>query len=446
MLYRKIESYITNHLKSASDKILVIDGARQIGKSFIIRKVGEKLFPNFIEINMEMDKVGSRIFADARTLDDFYLALSSVAGDQMQGKADTLVFIDEIQAYDHLLTLLKFLREDGKFTFIASGSLLGVTLKTTSSIPLGSIIIKHMYPLDFEEFLIANGVGKLVLDTMRKKFKERESMPEPIHQKLMDLFRKYLLVGGLPDAVNEFVANKNIATVRTIHDSIYQLYKVDAARYEENSSRLRIQRVYDMIPSNLENKKKRIVAKDIDGKTGKRMSDYAEEFDYLISSGITLEVKAISKPSFPLIDNSGKNLLKLYLNDVGLLTGLFYGRNIQAVMGDIASINLGSVYETVVAQELKAHGFNLYYYDNKKVGEVDFLIDDRSNLSVLPLEIKSGKDYKVHSALERFIQTKEYNIADAFVLSNSAKVEKENGITDLPIYYVMCIEPENMCQ
>lgn len=201
-----------------------------------------------------------------------------------------------------------------------------------------------------------------------------------------------------------------------------------------------------MIPSNLENKKKRIVAKDIDGKTGKRMSDYAEEFDYLISSGITLEVKAISKPSFPLIENSGKNLLKLYLNDVGLLTGLFYGRNIQAVMGDIASINLGSVYETVVAQELKAHGFNLYYYDNKKVGEVDFLIDDRSNLSVLPLEIKSGKDYKVHSALERFIQTKEYNIADAFVLSNSAKVEKENGITDLPIYYVMCIEPENMCQ
>lgn len=201
-----------------------------------------------------------------------------------------------------------------------------------------------------------------------------------------------------------------------------------------------------MIPSNLENKKKRIVAKDIDGKTGKRMSDYAEEFDYLISSGITLEVKAISKPSFPLIENSGKNLLKLYLNDVGLLTGLFYGRNIQAVMGDIASINLGSVYETVVAQELKAHGFNLYYYDNKKVGEVDFLIDDRSNLSVLPLEIKSGKDYKVHSALERFIQTKEYNIADAFVLSNSAKVEKENGITYLPIYYVMCIEPENMCQ
>ncbi len=444
MLYRKIESFITNHLKSASDKILVIDGARQIGKSFIIREVGKKLFPNFIEINMEMDKVGSRIFADARTLDDFYLALSSVAGDKMQGKDDTLVFIDEIQAYDHLLTLLKFLREDGKFTFIASGSLLGVTLKTTSSIPLGSIIIKHMYPLDFEEFLIANGVGKLVFDTMRKKFKAREAMPEAIHQKLMDLFRKYLLVGGLPDAVKEFIATKNIATVRTIHDAIYQLYKVDAARYEENSSRLRIQRVYDMIPSNLENKKKRIVAKDIDGKTGKRMSDYAEEFDYLISSGISLEVKAISKPSFPLIENSGKNLLKLYLNDVGLLTGLFYGRNLQAVMGDIASINLGSVYETVVAQELKAHGFNLYYYDNKKIGEVDFLIDNRSNLTVLPLEIKSGKDYKVHSALERFLQTKEYNIAEAFVLSNAAKVEKENGITYLPIYYIMCIEPESM--
>lgn len=176
MLYRKIEKYIVNHLQSRSDKILVIDGARQIGKSYIIREVGKKLFPNFIEINMETDKVGDRTFADAKTVDDFYMALSIVAGDRMKEKNNTLVFIDEIQAYDHLLTLLKFLREDNKFTYICSGSLLGVTLKTTSSIPLGSIEIKHMYPLDFEEFLIANGVGQLVLDTMRKKFAERSSL------------------------------------------------------------------------------------------------------------------------------------------------------------------------------------------------------------------------------------------------------------------------------
>ena len=441
MLYRKIEKYIVSHLQSENSKILIIDGARQIGKSYIIREVGKKLFPNFIELNMETDKVGEQIFANANTVDDFYLALSTVAGDKMKEKQNTLVFIDEIQAYDHLLTLLKFLREDDKFTYICSGSLLGVTLKTTSSIPLGSIEIKHMYPLDFEEFLIANGVGELVLSTIRKKFANRDTMPDAIHNKLLDLFKKYLLVGGLPDAVNEFLATKNITTIRTIQNEIHHLYGVDAARYEESHNRLKIQRIYGMVPSNLENKKKRIVAKDIEDKKGKRMSDYVEEFDYLISSGITLEVKAISKPSFPLIENSGKNLLKLYINDVGILTSIFFGTNIKAVMDDVASINLGSVYETVVAQELKAHGFNLYYYDNKKLGEVDYLIDDRDNLSVLPLEIKSGKDYQIHSALDKFLQIKEYNIHQAFVLSNAQQVETKNGITYLPIYYIMCIEP-----
>ena len=302
MLYRKIEDYIVSHLQSGSDKILIVDGARQIGKSYIIREVGNRLFPNYIEINMETDKLGDRVFADARTKDDFYLALSTIAGDRMGGKRETLVFIDEIQAYDHLLTLLKFLREDGKFTYIASGSLLGVTLKTTSSIPLGSIVIKHMFPMDFEEFLIANGVGQLVLDTMHRNYAERKPMPDAIHEKLLDLFRKYLLVGGLPDAVKEFVATKNITTVRTIQDSIHHLYGVDAARYEEAHNRLKIQRIYSMIPSNLENKKKRVVVKDIEDKKGKRMSDYVEEFDYLISSGIALEVKAMNPAKRNVLD------------------------------------------------------------------------------------------------------------------------------------------------
>ena len=443
MLYRKIESSIVNHLQSGSDKILVIDGARQIGKSYIIRAIGQRLFTNYIEINMETDKLGDRVFADARTKDDFYLALSTIAGNHMGQPHNTLVFIDEIQAYDHLLTLLKFLREDAKFTYIASGSLLGVTLKTTSSIPLGSIIIKHMYPIDFEEFLIANGVGQLVIDTMHSHFVERKAMPDAIHHKLLDLFRKYLLVGGLPDAVKTFVETKNIATVRAIQNNIHHLYGVDAARYEEAHNRLKIQRIYNMIPSNLENKKKRVVAKDIEDKKGKRMTDYIEEFDYLISSGIALEVKAISKPSFPLIENSGKNLLKLYMNDVGILTSIFFGTNIKAVIDDVASINLGSVYETVVAQELRAHGFNLYYYDNKKTGEVDYLIDDTAHLSVLPLEIKSGKDYQVHSALDKFLQIKEYNINQAFVLSNAKEVETRDGVTYLPIYYIACIKPHN---
>ncbi len=442
MLFRKIENQIVSHLKSDDDRILVIDGARQIGKSFIIREVGKRLFKNFIEINMEVDKLSSRTFENAKTIDDFYLALSIDYGHLMKEKKDTLIFIDEIQAYDHLLTMLKFLREDNRYTFIASGSQLGITLKLTSSLPIGSIRILHMYPMDFEEFLIANNVGELVIDTLRKNFEKRVSMPANIHTKIMDLFKKYLLVGGLPYAVKTFVESKNITTVRSIQTDIQQLYKADAARYEQNNTRLKIQRIYDMIPSNLENKKKRIVAKDIEQKDGKRMNDYEEEFDYLISAGIALEVKAISKPTFPLIENSGKNLLKLYINDVGLLTNIFFGTQIKPIMEDVNSINLGSVYETIVAQELKAHGFNLFYYDNKKNGEVDYLIDDKEHLSVLPIEVKSGKDYTIHSALDRFIENKDYNIQQAFVFSNNREVKTQNSITYLPIYYVAFVQAQ----
>lgn len=443
MLYRKIESYIENYLQTDSNKVLIVDGARQIGKSFIIRHAGQKLYKNYIEVNMEEDKLGDRIFADAKTVNDFYLALSVVAGDRMKERMDTLVFIDEIQAYDHLLTLLKFLKADNRFTYIASGSLLGVTLKNTSSIPLGSIEIKHMYPMDFEEFIIANGIGELAISTMRTQFLQCQSLPDSLHAKMLDLFKKYLIVGGLPDAVKTFVEEKNVMAIRKIQEDILTLYGVDASKYEKDHAKLKIQRVYSLVPSNLENKKKRMVAKDIEGKKGKRMADYEEEFDYLISAGVVLEVKAISAPSYPLVENCGKNLLKLYLNDVGLLTGLFFKNNIQAIMQDVQSINLGSVYETVVAQELRAHGFNLYYYDNKNNGEVDFLIDDADNLSVIPLEIKSGKDYIVHSALTKFLKVETYNIHQAFVLSNEQKVYQKSGVTYIPIYYIMFFEPDD---
>ena len=438
MLYRKITKRIEEYLSSDSNRMLLIDGARQIGKSYIIRHVGEKMFSNYIEINMEEDKLGDRVFAEAKTTSDFYMALSIVAGDKMKEKDNTLVFIDEIQAYDHLLTLVKFLMKEKRFTYIASGSLLGVTLKNTQSVPIGSLDVQHMYPMDFEEFLYANGVGEVAIDAMRESFNNNQALSDTMHDKMLDLFKKYLLVGGLPKAVETFVESRNVVEFRSIQKEAHDLYGVDASKYEqEHNKKLKIRRIFDMIPSNLENKKKRVVIKDIEDKKWKRTNDYLDEFDYLISAGIALEVKAISTPTYPLVENSGKNLLKLYLNDVGILSGIFYRNNIKAVMSDIKSINLGSVYETVVAQELRAHGYDLYYYDNKKNGEVDFLIDDADNLSNIPIEVKSGKDYTVHSALDKFISNDDYNIKKAYVLSNEREVFVDNGITYIPIYYIM---------
>lgn len=436
MLFRKIEKLIEEHLRSNSKKILLIDGARQIGKTYIIRHVGEKLFKNYIEINMVEDSLGDRLFENVKTVEDFYLQVSMTKGEKMGGKEDTLIFIDEIQAYPHLLTLLKFLSGDNKFTYVASGSLLGVTLSQTTSIPMGSIRKVRMFPLDFEEFLYANGMNELVISSMRKKFERLEALEEQTHNKMMDMFRKFLLVGGLPDAVNAYLETNNIQVVREVQREIHDYYAADTSKYDE-ANKLKIRRVFDLIPSNMENKKKRVVAQSIENKKGKTFGDYADEFEYLISAGIALNVQAISNPIFPLIESSGKNLLKLYLNDVGILTGILYGNNIRAVLDDEKSINLGSVYETVVASELIAHGHRLFYYDNRSRGEVDYLIDDYDCLSAVPIEVKSGKDYTVHSALNALVQNEDYHVKKAFVVSNERKVTQNGKITYIPIYYIM---------
>ena len=435
MLKRKIADLIEQHLKSGSERILLIDGARQVGKTYIIRHVGKKLFPNFIEINMLEDSVGARLFENAKTVDDFYLRVSAIKGELMGKAEDTLIFIDEIQAYPHLLTMLKFLRDDNRFTYIASGSLLGVTLAQTTSIPIGSIRKVRMFPLDFEEFLYANGMNEFAIAALRKKFEARESLDEAMHGKMMDSFKRYLLVGGLPAAVNAYLDTRNIQAVREIHD----YYAADASKYDAER-KLKIRRIYDQIPSNLENKKKRVVAQRIEGKKGSTFANYEDEFEYLISAGIALNVQAISTPTFPLIESSGKNLLKLYLNDVGILTSILYGSNIRAILEDERSINLGSVYESVVASELIAHGYNLFYYDNRSKGEVDYLIDDYDSLSAVPIEVKSGKDYTIHSALNTFVKNDDYHVKKAYVLSNACEITTNGKVTYLPIYDVMFLQ------
>ena len=441
MLYRKITSYLEDYLKSDVDTILILEGARQVGKSFSIREVGNRLYPNYVEINFVEDDEGGQLFKNIHKKEDFYLTLSMVAGDKLSTRDDTLVFLDEIQHYPQYLTILKFLREDGRYRYIASGSLLGITLHDTTSIPVGSIIRKEMFPLDFEEFLIANGFGAEAIDSLRQSFMNCQSLTQEHHNHVLDLFHRYLLVGGLPDAVNAYLNTHNIVRVREVQDAIRNLYADDASKYEkEHSKKLLIRRIYEMIPSQMENKKKRIVAQKIRGKEGDRFTQYQEEFEYLVSSGITLAVHAISNPHFPLSESLQKNLLKLYLNDVGLLTGLLYHNNIRPVLDDVRSINLGSVYESVVAQELRAHGHKLFYYDNRKQGEVDYLIDDHTAMSAHPIEVKSGKDYTVHSALNNLLMTPDYNIQSATVISNEREIYQKGKIAYMPVYFVMFME------
>ncbi|MGM9733251.1 MAG: ATP-binding protein [Prevotella sp.] len=443
MLYRKFASQIESHLLNQPNKIMLVNGARQIGKSYLIRYVGKRLFPHFIEINLKEDKEGQGLFATVRSVDDFHIQLGAMAGDNLGKKSDTLIFLDEIQSYPHLMTMLKFLNQEGRYTYIASGSQLGVALSQTASVPIGSITITEMFQLDFEEFLLAMGCSQATIDCARDSYDNDLSLNESLHNYFLQQFKIYLLVGGLPEAVNKFLEARNMSHVRDVQRDIINLYKIDASQYDAER-RLVIRKIYEMIPSNMENKKKRVVVKRIEDKAGhKQFSDYAEEFEYLTNSGIAMAVQAISNPRFPLIESESKNLIKLYLNDVGLLTSILYGLNINAILRDERSINLGSVYESVVAQELHAHGNRLHYYDNKQRGEVDFLVDDYSTLSVVPIEVKSGKDYTIHSALDKFLSTPDYTISRAIVFSNNREVGTVNGITYMPIYYSMFINGYN---
>ncbi len=445
MLFRKIEAQIDEYLQSKDDRIMIVDGARQIGKSFIIREVGSKLYANFIELNFVRDDEGPQLFKNIRTTEEFYFILSSVYGENLDTYENTLIFLDEIQHYPQFLTLLKFFREEHRFRFIASGSLLGLALRGTTSIPVGSIIQKHMYQLDFEEFLIANGFGKEALASLKKMIESRISPDENIHNYIMDLFRRYILVGGLPEVVCKYLETRNIVQVRQFQESIKALYEADAVKYEKESSRtLLIKKIYNMIPSQMENRKKRVVVKEIRNKVGDRYDNYTVEFEYLTSSGIALSVNAVSNPKYPLAESVHKNLLKLYLNDVGLLTLLLFRNNVHPVLTDERSVNLGSVYESVVAQELAAHGHKLFYYDNKQKGEVDFLVDDYRNIGVLPIEVKSGKDYSTHSALDNLLTTPDYGVKSALVLSNSREIRTDGKVTYLPVYSVMFINADEV--
>lgn len=437
MFYRKIEPFIEQYFKSDEDRILCINGARQVGKTFIINHLAKKYFKNYIEINMADDFLGDKLFENVRTVEEFYLHVSVLFGDKMGNKEDTIIFIDEIQVYPHLLTLLKPLRIDDRFRYICSGSLLGLTLSMTTLIPMGSIVVKTMYPLDFHEFLLANGVGEDVINHLEKSFKENKSLNLALHNKILNLFKRYLIVGGLPDAVKEYVNTKNINNVRLVHDQTSQFYISDAGKYDEEN-KLKIKRIYEMKASFIDNKVKRIMFNQIEEVKDSRYAKYIDEFDYLVSAGISLKVNAVSEPKFPLISSTRKNLIKLYYNDVGLLSNILYKNNISAILDDKTNVNLGAVYETVAATELTAHGHKLHYFDRRKAGEIDFLIDDYDNSSIIPIEIKSGHR-DTYRAMNKVLNDKNYNVKRAYVFSNEREVNVKEKLILMPIYFIMFI-------
>lgn len=354
-------------------------------------------------------------------------------------KGKTFIFFDEIQVYKELTTKIKFWVDEGSYRYIFSGSLLGVELKNLRSAPVGYLRTFTMYPLDFEEFLqIYNFTDELRL-SLYKSFIEKKPVNDAVHKRMLDIFNMYLNVGGMPAAVSKFQESNNLEDVIMEHNDIVIQYKKDFTRYEKEEKKIFLTEIYDLIPTELNSSNKRFNYADI--KKGLRFSQSEDNFVWLAFSGVALPVYNVVEPSIPLLLNEKRSLFKLFLSDVGMLTTLYGRATKMQLISENKDINNGALYENVVAQELKAHGFNLYYYNSKEYGELDFVIE--YNGKILPLEIKSGKSYNRHSALNNVMSISNYSIEQAFVFSNN-NVELKDNITYYPIYMIMFLENDNI--
>ena len=437
MLYRKVESIIRNWITN-DKRALLVDGARQVGKTFTIREVLKTQNCEYIEFNLLENPSIINLLAKCESVDEMISSLSLFT-DKSFKKGKTFIFFDEIQEFKELSTKIKFWVDEGSFRYILSGSLLGVEVKNIKSAPVGYLKTITMYPLDFEEFLQLYNFTDELKKLLYSSFVNKTPVNDSLHTRLMRIFNMYLIVGGMPSAVEKFKESKNLEDVMNIHEDIIAQYKKDFTHYETEDKKPYLTKIYDLIPAELNSNNKRFNYADI--KKGLQYSRSENNFLWLSESGVALTVYNIVEPTIPLMLNEKSNLFKLFLSDVGMLTTM-YGRTTKIkLLSDNEDINNGALYENVIAQELKAHGFNLYYYNSKKYGELDFVIEYKGK--PLPIEVKSGKNYMRHSALSNVMEIANYSIDEAYVLSNY-NVEQKDKLTYYPVYMIMFINEENI--
>lgn len=437
MIKRKIESELESWHRLRSKEAVLIDGARQVGKTFIVREFARRHFKHLVELNFVKDKKLKKIFENVDSESEVWTRLSAVAGEKMVA-GETLVFFDEVQECPEVVTYIKFLVDDGRFRYVLSGSLLGVELKDVRSAPVGYLRELTMYPLDFEEFIRAMGVADEIMDHLRKRFEARKVVDPVVHDRISTLFRLYLVVGGMPAAVQAYLDSQNIADVIKVQKGILVEYRKDATKYDKKH-KLQILRVLELLPEELNKKNKRFFVADL--KPGGRYERLEDNFVWLKEAGIGLFCSAVTDPRVPLGLSQNSGFFKLYANDVGLLSAMYMdGVQFKILSGEI-SVNDGAVYENFVAQELKAHGFELHYFNSESVGEIDFVI--QSDGAVLPIEVKSGRHYKTHAALDNLMRNHDYGIERALVLSDH-NASSDAALDYLPIYQVMFLEHDSL--
>lgn len=438
-MHRK-DSITVREWLNNSNKALLVTGARQIGKTWLIRDEIDKSDYTRFEINFIDQPDMVQYLNTEMSAEEFLVKLKMIMPEQCKPH-ETVVFFDEIQKCPEIVTKIKFLVEEGSFKYVMSGSLLGVELKGIASAPVGYLTVLRMYPMDFEEFMVANDVSDTTLEMLKEKYETCSPVDEFIHQKLLSLFFVYLIVGGMPDAVKTYVKTKDIREVDKVQRDIVTLYREDFTQYELEDKKLKVKSIYDIIPAELNKQNKKFVFTMLNKEL--KFNRYENSFLWLKDAGVALPVYNVDAPVIPLLAGKSSNVFRLFSSDIGLLTSAYPAETKMELINKNGEVNNGAHFENAVAQQLKANGFEPYFCKKKNIGEMDFVIE--MNGKVVPIEVKSGKSYKAHKALDNFMKVPDYHLEKAYVFS-VGNVEKAGSVMYLPIYMCYLLKEQQLEQ
>lgn len=436
-MYRKDSITVREWLKN-SNKALLVTGARQIGKTWLIRDEIDKSDYTRFEVNFIDQPDMVQYLNTEMSAEEFLVKLKMIMPEQCKPH-ETVVFFDEIQKCPEIVTKIKFLVEEGSFKYVMSGSLLGVELKGIASAPVGYLTVLRMYPMDFEEFMVANDVSDTTLEMLKEKYETCSPVDEFVHQKLLSLFFVYLIVGGMPDAVKTYIETKDIREVDKVQRDIVTLYREDFTQYELEDKKLKVKSIYDIIPAELNKQNKKFVFTMLNKEL--KFNRYENSFLWLKDAGVALPVYNVDAPVIPLLAGKSSNVFRLFSSDIGLLTSAYPVETKMELINKNGEVNNGAHFENAVAQQLKANGFEPYFCKKKNIGEMDFVIE--MNGKVVPIEVKSGKSYKAHKALDNFMKVSDYHLEKAYVFS-VGNVEKAGSVMYLPIYMCYLLKEQQL--
>lgn len=427
MLERKIVKTLLEWKNSPDKKALLVKGARQVGKTWVIRQFAKRHYDYFVEINFERNPGFKAAFdgdLDTRSVVTKLTAMG--AGKFVPGR--TLVFFDEIQVCPNARTAIKFLVEDGSYDFIESGSLLGVNYRDVSSYPVGAERQIDMFPLDFEEFLWARGVGEDAIAYLRDCMANMRPVDPVIHEQMLKYYAEYVVVGGMPAVVDMFVKTGDIGRVHIAQKTIADNYRDDIAKYA-GGDKLKVKAVFDSIPEQLSANNRRFMLSAIE--SGASMRKYGDATMWLSDAGVAYYCFNLKSLALPFAFNEKRNLFKLYMADTGILCCLAMKNKAFELLSGEWGINGGALAENAVAAMLVKKGHPLYYYDEKGRCELDFVVNGEDGICVI--EVKSGNDYRKHTSLDK-VNEKNNGAVKSFVVLCKGNVQRDGNIVYLPIY------------